>query len=412
MKLAINGGNKVFKDEIRECWPKITPEIEKAVVEQLYDTISIYDRSGIIEQMEVEFSKYHSKEYGLLTNSGTSAIHSALNSLNLNKNDEIIFPAYTFFATASPVFHTGAIPVLVDCDENGNIDPEKIKNAITSKTKAVVVTHMWGYPVDYKNIKQICEDNNLIFLEDCSHAHGAKIDDIVVGSLSDISMFSLQGSKIVTGGEGGILLTDDINYYSNAVMLGHYNKRCKQEIPEEHPLYRYSTTGLGLKLRSHPIAVRIAYQIFKDLPEINRQKNIVAAYYQKELENIDGIELIKVSPDTYPSWYTYIFKYTGEEKFGVSREKILNALLAEGCLDMDIPNSTCPLSHLPLFQYPKEVFKNYEDKIYYSKDDFPKANEFYNSILKMPVWQLEDFDVAEDYIKAIKKVFSNINELK
>lgn len=412
MELAINGGNPIIENPVKMKWPIITKKIEEAVIDQLFDTISIYNKSNIIEKMEKAFSEYHSQKYGLLTNSGTTAILSALYALNLEPDDEVICPAYTFFATVSPIFFTGAKPILVDCDHTGNISVEEIKLKITKKTKAILVTHMWGRPVDYIEIRKICDDNNLYFLEDCSHAHGASYQGIKVGSLGDIAMFSLQGQKNITGGEGGILITSNNEFYYNALMLGHYNKRCVEEIPDEYKFKEFQTTGFGLKLRSHPIAVRIAYEMFLNIEEMLEKREKIGRFLLNELKDIKGIDLIEVPKDMLHAWYVFPFLYNEEALNGVKREKFVDALIAEGCLDIDIPNSTCPLNHLPLFQYPGKIFKGYDYGKWYDANDFPTANQFYNRLIKMPVWMEDNFETAKSYVAAIKKVVKNIDELK
>ncbi|MBU3934698.1 aminotransferase class I/II-fold pyridoxal phosphate-dependent enzyme [Patescibacteria group bacterium] len=308
--LAILGGKKsVDKNPPHFIWPPIDKKIEKAVVKQLYKTISIYDRSGIFQEFEDAFSKYHGKKHALLCSSGTLAIHSMFVSANFKEGDEVICPAYTFFATVTPLLSMGVIPVLCDCDENGNIDPKEIKKKITLKTKGVVITHMWGMPCQMDEIVKICKKNNLLLLEDCSHAHGATYKGRVVGSFGDLAAWSLQGPKNITGGEGGILVIDNEEFYYRALLLGHYNKRCKQEIPKTHSLYKYAVTGMGLKYRVHPLAIAIASEIFKDIDKYHKIRSFFAQKIIKEFQNKKGIRTPNFSIDIKPSWYGFIFQY-------------------------------------------------------------------------------------------------------
>lgn len=125
-------------------------------------------------------------------------------------------------------------------------------------------------------IVKICKENNLILLEDYSQAHGARYKGKLVETFGDIAAWSLQSPKNVSGGEGGILLTDNEEFYYRTLLLGHYNKRCKQEILKNHPLYKYATTGMGLKYRTHPLAVVIAYRVFKKLEKCLKVKKFFA----------------------------------------------------------------------------------------------------------------------------------------
>lgn len=414
MKLAINGGEMIFKDkdEGKYIHPKITKKIEQAVIDQLHDTISIYDNSNIFGIFEKDFAEYHNKQYGLLTSSGTAALWSMYDAIGLKSGDEIICPNYTFFATNTPIFFTGAIPVLVDCNEYGNINVNEIEKRITSKTKAIVVTHMWGYPCEMDKIRVIADRHHLYLLEDCSHAHGGSYKGKKLGEWGDVAAFSLQGNKIITGGEGGILITNEKDIYERAVLLGHYNKRCKKEIDINNPIYKYAVTGKGMKLRAHPLAIRIAYEQFKDLDKINKQKQKYAKLFIKHLNNIKGLEVLVPQEGAINSWYAMIIKYDSKHMNNVSRDRFVEALIEEGAVEVDIPNSTCPASLLELFKYPDLLFGNYSNKINYTENDFRNSINFYNNIIKIPIWQdREDEGIIYKYIRAFKKVANNTEEL-
>lgn len=413
-KLAINGGPKLFSktEEARFIHPKITKEIEEAVIDQLNTEISIYDNSDIFGKFEMEFAKYHEKKHALTFSSGTAALWGMYEGIELKEGDEIICPCYTFFATVTPILFTKATPVLVDCGEDGNIDPVEISKHITSKTKAIVVTHMWGYPCKMDEIKKIADKYGIYLLEDCSHAHGAKYKNKKIGFYSDAAVFSLQGQKIITGGEGGILITNNKKIKDRALILGHYNKRCKVEIDKSNELYKYYVTGKGMKLRAHPIAIRIAYEQFKNLNEINKIKNEYAKLIIKELKGVKGIRVMEPNDDCVNSWYSIIIKYDENKMYGVTRERFVEALRCEGAIEVDIPNSTCPINMLELFKNPDEIYPEYKEKIKHTEDQFIMAKKFYNSIIKLPVWYgKEDIGIVIKYIRVIKKVCNNIKEL-
>lgn len=413
-KLAILGGPRTFnKKPPHFIWPPITKQTERKVVCQLRESISIYDRSGIFKEFEDAFAKYHGKKYALLCSSGTLAIHSMYVAAGFKEGDEVICPSYTFFATVTPLLFTGAKPVLCDCDENGNINPTEIKNKITPKTKGVVVTHMWGVPCCMDKIVKLCKENGLLLLEDCSHAHGAMYNGKVVGSFGNIAIWSLQGPKIISGGEGGILLTNDKELYYRAILLGHYNKRCKQEISRSHPFYKYATTGMGLKYRAHPLAIAIALEMFKNLDRYLRIKNYFAKKIIKELSNIKGLSPPKIKGNIKAAWYGFVLQYHQEELENLPIKRFFEALQAEGLDEVDRPGSTSPLNLLPLFQNPSELFPIYKKNSFsYKQGDFPSAEKFYNNAIKIPVWALrKDLKLVNAYIAGIKKVISNYRDL-
>lgn len=385
-------------------WPIISNQTVEAVLNQLHESISIYDNSGIIGSLEKSLSDYFGMKHSLLLNSGTSALFSIFMAANFKPEDEVICPAYTFFATVTPLLFTGAIPILADCTNNGNIDPEEIRKKITNKTKAVVITHMWGMPCDMDNIVQICKENNLMLFEDISHAFGATYKGKKVGTFGTAAACSLQGQKVITGGEGGFVITNNDEIFYRSLLLGHYNKRCKNEIPQDYELSQYAVTGMGLKLRIHPLAAAIATEQLTKINEILQKRNEYAKRIAQELNKFEDIEVIVPSKNETYSWYALIIKYRGK-KFSV--KEIHEFLLKEGLNEMDIPNSTTPLHLLPLFQKPEKLFPQYDGKIKYKKGDFPQAEKFYSTIIKMPVWSSDkDVEVVNQYIQGIKKVLT------
>lgn len=413
-KLAIKGGVKTLALKgPHYIWPPITKAAEQAVLKQLRASISIYNRSGIFEKFESAFAKYHKRKFALLTSSGTSAIHSMFVAAGFRDGDEVICPAYTFFATVTPLLFTGAKPILCDCDANGNIDPKEIEKKITSKTKGVVITHMWGIPCQMDKIVEICKKHKLLLLEDCSHAHGARYNGKAVGSFGDMAAWSLQGPKNVSGGEGGILATDNEEFYYRALLLGHYNKRCKQEIPSTHPLYRYATTGMGLKYRAHPLAITLAFETFKKLDTYLSTRDKFAKRIITAFENIQGLIPPQITDNIQPSWYSLVFQYKSKTFQGLPIEKFFEALQGEGLLEADRPGSTSPLNLLPLFQNPNELFPAYKNNIFsYSPGEFPRAEKFYQNAIKFPVWaEQKNARTVASYIRGIKKVINNYQQL-
>ena len=400
--LAIDGGKPIIENgEGKLVHPKITNGLVSEVVSQLKDTISIYDDSGIFKTFESNFKEYHHKKYGLVTSSGTTALWSLYDSINLKPGDEVICPIYSFFATVSPIYQTGAIPVFVDCDETGNMDWTKIEKKITPNTKAIMVVHIWGYPARMDKIREIADKYELYLFEDCSHAHGGEYKGKKLGEWGDAAAFSIQGNKIITGGEGGILITSDYSIYKNALLLGHYNKRCKQEIKKSSTDYLYAETGKGLKLRAHPIAIRIANYMFNHLDEYNTYKNCYAEMIMECINTIDGLDFVHPYDESKCSYYAFIIKFD-TSKFKVTREEFVNALHKEGCEEFDIPTSTAPLNHFKLFNNPEYFFKSYQSK---PLQTFKNAEKFYNEIIKLPMWYTpDDWLVVYKYSEALKKV--------
>lgn len=388
-------------------WPRITEETKQAVLGQLEKgEISIYNRSGILEEFEDNFRARTGSAYGLVVSSGTAGLHTAMVACNFQPGDEVICPAYTFYATVTPIFQTGAVPILCDAQEDGNIDVRKIESLITPKTKAVMVTHMWGIPCDMDGLVALCKKHGLRLIEDCSHAHGGIYKGKPLGSFGDIAVFSLQGQKIITGGEGGIVVTNDKELYDRSLLFGQYNKRCLQEIDKSSPYYAYGVTGFGLKLRAHPFAIAMANEQLSHLDAWHAAKVKNAAYFSSKLSGIDGIALPAVDEGSEASWYAYTIRVK-EGAFAVPTKELCALLVKAGIADADMPGSTCPLNLLKLFQEPGLLFPYYADKVHYKPGDFPAAEAFFRSAIKFPI----DVDDTEEYRRVLSEYADIIRDV-
>ncbi len=405
--MAYFDGPRAFPDSLDSAfhWPKVTTEMEMCVVEQMHDTLSIYDCSNVFETFERSYAAYHSREYALLSNSGTSSILAMFDAIGLRPGDEVLCPVYTFHAAVSPMMSLGAEPVFCDCDEFGNIAFGEVVAKTTAKTKAVVVTHMWGVPVaQIREIKEHCKRHSIYLLEDCSHAHGARLGGAVVGSFGDLAAWSLQGQKVITGGEGGILVTNSKKLYTNALLHGHYNKRPKQELRPEADLYKFFLTGKGLKLRAHPLAIAIAEQQFAMLDNFLAVKSRRAAALDEIIERYDFLTRPK-SHDMECSWYAYGMQFVESYANGITREKFVDFLHAEGLSEFDIPGSTGLVNELPLFTHPNELFPALYSKPSPQQGGFDSAEAFYSRFIKLPVWAYEeDEEVFSAYLQGLIKV--------
>jgi dTDP-4-amino-4,6-dideoxygalactose transaminase len=348
----------------------------------------------------------------VLTSSGTAALYDLYAGCGIGPGDEVIVPAYGFFATVTPLLHLGAIPVLADCDSRGNLDPADAAHRITGRTSAIMVTHLWGMPADAAALRALADEHDILLLEDGSHAHGASIHGKKAGTFGHGAAFSMNGPKPLSAGEGGFVLTDDDDTYHRVLLHGQYNKRCKSEIPKEHPLYRYAVTGTGLKHRIHPLAASIALNQLCHLDDYIKGRQRIAGAITKALEDVPGLSVMTPDDARIPSWYGLILQYRPGELGGLPIERYFKALRAEGCLEADRPGSTRPLNLLPLFQDPEGMFPGYADEFRYGPGDFPKAEAFHARSIKLPVWHRdEDLPLAGQYAEAFRKVSANYRSL-
>ncbi len=424
-KLAVCGGERAIPVNCPQfIWPVIGKEEREAVIKQLdIGAVSINDRSGIIKEFEDDFANYQGMKYALSVNNGTSSLYSAYFACNIHDGDEVIVPAYTFMATVTPLLHLNATPVLCDGQtDTGNILPSEIIKKITPKTKAIVVTHMWGHPCEMDEIVRIAKQNKLYLIEDCSHAHGATYKGRKVGTFGDVTCFSLQGKKIIYAGEGGVLVTNNREIYERAVLLGHYRKRTREEV--EGPFFKeYSKTGYGLKFRMHPLAAALASVGLSKLDERIEQRRKNLNYLSQLLKDIPGID----PPITYEyvtrgAYYGYKPLYNQKE-MGISYKTYIWALRAEG-VEVHAPESP-PLNHYKLFQnqHIDDAEKKWANEwpmmsgfaksgFSYKVGDFPNVEEYYSKALSLPTFTDKgDKEIIELYAKAFKKVYENKDEL-
>jgi len=203
--------------------PVCTPFIGEKELEYVVDCIKtnwISSKGKYVEEFEDKFAKYCGCKYGISTTSGTTALHLALASIGVGKGDEVIVPAFTMISTVFAVVYCGAKPVLVDAEsETWNIDVNQIEEKITPKTKAIMPVHIYGHPCDMDPILEIAEDHNLYVIEDAAEAHGAEYRGRKVGGIGHVGCFSFYANKIITCGEGGMIVTNEGNVAERARSL-------------------------------------------------------------------------------------------------------------------------------------------------------------------------------------------------
>lgn len=277
-----------------------------------------------------------------------------------------------------------------------------------------MVTHLWGVPAGLDALCALADKHGLVLLEDASHAHGASIGGQNVGTFGHAGAFSMNGPKPLSAGEGGFVLTNDDELFYRLLLHGHYNKRCRNEIPAEHPLYQYTVTGMGLKFRIHPLAASIALDQLDRLDDYLAGRARVARYLCDHLGQLPGIAVPQVPEGNRPAWYGLPLTLVPDELGGLPVERFYEALHAEGLAEVDRPGSTCPLNRLPLFHDPEPLFPHYRylNQTSYRSGQFPVAEQVWHHTLKLPVWHREeDLSLVDRYIEGFRKVIENHYEL-
>lgn len=278
--------------------PVAQPDIGEEELEAVVKTVKSGWISSIgqnILEFESKYANYCGLKYGVATSSGTTALHLCLASSGIGPGDEIIVPSLTFVATANAVMYTGAKPVFVDSElQTWNIDPQQIESKINKNTKAIIPVHLYGHPAKMDQILTIARKYNLAVYEDAAEAHGARYKSNRVGSLGDAGCFSFFGNKIITTGEGGMVVTNSKKFAEKMKTLRDhgYSKR-----------RRYYYPWLGFNYRMTNIQAAIGLAQLKKIDNIIAKKKWIAETYEKYLEPI--VQMIELSP--HESWANSVF---------------------------------------------------------------------------------------------------------
>jgi len=404
-KLAIKGAEPVRKSPFPQ-WPVF----DKREVEALREVVNsrFWGIGGKkVEEFEEKFAAYQGAKYGVAVTSGTTALEIALRAANIGARDEVIVPAYTFSATAAAVLQVNALPVFADIDPSTyTLDPRRVEETITDKTKAIIPVHIGGCPANMDSIIRIADRNNLMTIEDACQSWGAEWKGRRVGAIGNLGAFSFQSSKNITSGEGGIVTTNDKELYE--LCWSYHN--CGRTLGG--PQYEHELLGFNYRMTEFQAAVLLVQ--LSRLDEQTRTRNETASYLSKELSKIGGVEPLQQCEEvTRHAYHLYIFKYNNEEFSDLPRSRFLEALRAEG-----IP---CSPGYTPLHRH-RSMLKLAQDpllsqlygkKVDYSTVELPvterACNEesvwFYQNML---LGTREDMD---DIVDAIAKIKENPEEL-
>ncbi len=392
-KLAINGGYPVRSSKIYygKQW------VDEDDIEAVNATL----RSDFITcgpkvlEMEQNLCSYTGAKYAVAVSNGTAALHCACMAAGIGPGDEVITTPITFAASANCALYCGATPVFADINpETYNIDPASIREKITDKTKAVVAVDFTGQVVEVEEIRKICDEYNLIFIEDAAHSIGSKYNGKQVGSLADMTTLSFHPVKTVTGGEGGAILTNNEEFY-HSLMLSRTHGITHDEAEmsvEPEGIWYYEQVMLGYNYRITDFqAALITSQMNKLDHFVARRKEIVARY-NAAFAKVPEIIVQKEIPQADTCRHLYILQLD-LDKLKCTRREFFDAMSAE--------NVQPQIHYIPVYWFP------YYQSLGFEKGLCPKAEKLYSRILSIPLYpRMTDKDV-EDVIHAVKKVVEN-----
>ena len=392
-KLAINGGYPVRSSKIYygKQW----------VGEDDIEAVNATLRSDFITcgpkvlEMEQNLCAYTGAKYAVAVSNGTAALHCACMAAGIGPGDEVITTPITFAASANCALYCGATPVFADINpETYNIDPASIREKITDRTKAIVAVDFTGQVVEVEEIRKICDEYNLIFIEDAAHSIGSKYNGAQVGSLADMTTLSFHPVKTVTGGEGGAILTNNEEFYHNLMLSRTHGITHDEAEMSEEPegIWYYEQVMLGYNYRITDFQAALITSQMKKLDSfVTRRKEIVARYNEAFAE-VPEIIVQKEIPQADTCRHLYIIQLD-LDKLTCTRREFFDALSAE--------NVQPQIHYIPVYWFP------HYQKLGFEKGLCPKAEQLYSRIMSIPLYPRMTNQDVEDVIHAVKKVVEN-----
>jgi perosamine synthetase len=394
MKRKSSSRPRVFVQTARAGLEKMDRwrQMTRAEAKVAWDMTMRNELSGgtpVVRKFEATWRKMTGLKYAITLTNGTASLYSAMFGLGIGPGDEVISPSWNWICSIAPAPLLGARPVFCDCDpETLLADPADIRRKITRRTKAIVVVHLWGMVCDMDAIMKVSRETGVPVIEDCSHAHGARYRGRPVGTFGRVGCWSLQGSKPVSAGEGGVLATNDLGVFDRACLVGQANRIAGIDLQTTR--YRaYQPLGTGMKFRAHPLAIGIASVQLRRLPKVNAGRRGWIEAVEKGLREFPFLEPVRTYPHSgRAGFYGFPVHFRPERAGKVTVGEFANALNAE---KVRAGTNPYPLLHLlPYFAKGFDLFtrrrgpmlKGYRG---YRPGDLPNIERAVKSLVFLPV---------------------------
>ena len=377
-------------------WPFFERDEIDAVVAVLKSGKVNYWTGEEGKNFEKEYADYTGTRYAVALSNGTVALELALKAAGVGEGDEVVVAPRTFIATASAVALCGARPVFADLDrESGNITAETIRPVLTSRTRAIIPVHLGGWPCDMDPIMELARKNGLVVIEDCAQAHGAEYHGRPVGSIGDMGAFSFCQDKIITtGGEGGMITTDNEEYWNRIWSLKDHGKSYQAVFNSEHPPgFRWLHESFGTNARMTEMQAAIGRIAVAKLPrwlEIRRRN---AEIYARHLSGLSALHIPTPSEDIKHAWYRfYLYVIPERLKPDWSRDRIMLELEKSGRPGRS--GTCCEI-------YREKAFSGADLQ---PKERLPQARWLTENSLMLPVHPALSGEEIEDIAETVSRV--------
>lgn len=387
-ELAINGGKPVRTSLLPYGHQWIDDDDITSVVEVLKS--DWLTQGPKVDEFERKVAEYCGVRYAVAMSNGTAALHAACAVAGVSRGDEAITTPITFAATANAVVYCGGRPVFADIREDTvNMDVKEVEGRISPKTKAILPVDFAGHPADLDEIGALAKDRGLIVIEDACHALGAEYRGRKIGSLSDMTVLSFHPVKHITTGEGGMVLTNNKGFYERLKTFRHHGI-VKDNTAEGAWYYEIPVPGYNFRLTDVQCALGISQM--RKLNRFVERRRQIAASFNRAFAGLEAVITPAESHDVKAAYHIYVIQLR-PERLKVGRRAVFEALRAEG-IGVNV-------HYVPVHLHPY-----YQREFGYKKDDFPRAEGYYERAITLPVFpQMNEKDVA-DVVGAVHKVIS------
>lgn len=320
--------------------PVSEPIIGEQEINYVVDALRRGEVSGnfgtYLQKFEHLFAKYCGCKHGIAVTSGTTALHLAVDAAGIGKGDEVLVSASTNIATALGVIHNGALPVPVDSENvTWNLNLDLIEGLITERTKAIIPVHLFGHPVDMDRLMSIARKRNLIVIEDCAESHGATVRGKMTGSFGDLACYSFYANKVITTGEGGMVVTNNDALADRLRLL--------RNLAFAKPRFRHQYAGYNFRMTGYQAAMGLAQ--LEKIDEIIEKKRNLAVRYNASLSHIQGLQLpheMNWARNVY-----WMYALTVRPEFGRTRDDLTDHLAKRG---IETRTFFCPMNQQPCLE--------------------------------------------------------------
>jgi len=347
-----------------------------------------------VNEFEKAFANYVGAAHAVAVNSGTAALHLALDAIGLREGDEVLVPTMTFAATAEVVLYFKACPILIDCElDTLNIDPGSLERAISPRTRAIIPVHYAGHPCDMDRIREIAQNHRLLVIEDAAHALPASYKGQMVGMRGDLVCFSFYATKTLCTGEGGMVTTANVEYAERARMMSLHgiSKDAWKRYSSEGSWY-YEILAPGFKYNMTDIAAALGLAQLAKCDRMRDARRRIASIYDQGLEFLGEVATPDVREGVEHAWHLYPIRLQ-LERLRISRDQFISKMREH--------NIGTGVHFIPLHLHPY-----YRSTYHYRPHDFPNAWDAYGRLVSLPIYPAMTDRDAYDVIQAVREVIN------